>query len=543
MSSSAAEAIVETLALAGVRRFYTVPGESFLGVIEAVDRHPELRLVSTRHESGAGFMADADAKLSGVPAAVMATRAVGAANLSVAVHTARQDSTPMLVCLGQAETDVIGREAFQEVDLPALYRELTVWGATMHRADRAVELTAEAVRQATHGRLGPALLALPTDLLDQPAGSTKPYAPVSPPRPAPSEADVDAVGRLLATARQPVMIVGGGATQANTTALAEHLGLGVYTAFRRQDAFPNTHPSYLGHLSIGAPESLLAPLREADLVLVLGSRLSEITTQRYTLPEPEQRLVVCDIDADGIGAHRRVDHALLADACLAVDALLSATPPRTRSWEQAHRRYLEASEPQPAPSDAGVHPDAVLAAMRRVLPENTILTNDAGNFSTFCHSRWRFQRPGTQLGPTSGAMGYAVPAAVGAALARPDQPVVGLVGDGGFLMTGFEIETAVRERADITVVVFQNEMYGTIAMHQARSTRNLAGVGITGVDIAAVAEALGAQSATVSAPADLEGALNDAMRTPGPSVLAVRTDPDVLTPRARLSTLLEGTRS
>ncbi|MGH3354762.1 MAG: thiamine pyrophosphate-dependent enzyme [Nocardioidaceae bacterium] len=498
--------------------------------------------MSTRHESGAGFMAEADAKLTGVPAAVLATRAVGAANLSVAVHTARQDSTPMLVCLGQAETDLLGREAFQEVDLPTLYRELTVWGATLHRADRAVELTAEAVRQATYGRPGPALLALPTDVLDERAGPTTPYPPAPPPRPAPSAADVDEVCSLLEAAERPVMIVGGGAARARSRELAEHLGLGVYTAFRRQDAFPNTHPNYLGHLSIGIPDHMLTPLRTADLVLVLGSRLSEITTQRYLLPEGGQRLVVCGIDVDGIGAHRRVDRAILADASLTVDALLAASPGRRQSWGQEHREYLDASEPQPEPGGAAVHPDAVLAAMRRILPADVILTNDAGNFSTFCHSRWRFQTPGTQLGPTSGAMGYGVPAAVGAALAMPDRPVVGLVGDGGFLMTGFEIETAVREQAQVVIIVFQNEMYGTIALHQARTARRLAGVDISQVDLSAIAKGLGAEATTVSDPAEMDSALHDAIAAPGPFVVTVRTDPDVLTPRARLSTLLGGTR-
>lgn len=538
MSGTAAEAIVDTFARSGVRRFYTVPGESFLGVIDAVAQRPDLRLISTRHESGAGFMAEADAKLTGVPAAVLATRGVGAANLSVAVHTARQDSTPMLICLGQVETDLLGREAFQEIDLPAFYREITTWGATLHRADRSVELATEAIRQATYGRPGPALLALPTDVLDEPAGTSAPIASAQPPRPAPSTAQVEALAAMLATAQRPVMIVGGGAAQARTSELADHLGLGVYTAFRRQDAFPNTHPNYLGHLSIGTPDHLLAPMRAADLVLVLGSRLSEITTQRYQLPSAEQRVVVCDIDADGLGAHRQVELAILGDAGQTVEALLAKVPPCDRRWEQGHRAYLDSSEPQPEHAAGGVHPDAVLAAMRRALPEDVILTNDAGNFSTFCHSRWRFQQPGTQLGPTSGAMGYAVPAAVGAALARPERPVVALVGDGGFLMTGVEVETAAREGARVVVIVFQNEMYGTIAMHQARAARRLAGVDIGPVDISAMARALGAEAATVDDPEDIDAALHRAAAAAGPYVLTVRTDPDVLTPRARLSAML-----
>ncbi|MGH3516869.1 MAG: thiamine pyrophosphate-dependent enzyme [Haloechinothrix sp.] len=536
-SPTAAEVIVQTLAEAGVRRFYTVPGESFLEIIEAVTAHPRLRLISTRHESGAGFMAEADAKLIGVPTVAMATRAVGAANLAIAVHTARQDSTPMVVLLGQVETGFLGREAFQEVDLPAFYREITTWSATLYRPDRAREYAMEAVRRATYGRPGPTMLALPADLLGQPEGSStmRPLAP--PPAPAAAAHDVRALAQELAAAERPVLIVGGGSlrSRANVVDLAERTGAGVYSAFRRQDAFPNDHSHYLGHLTLGTPQSLLQPLSAADVVVAIGCRLSEVTTQGYSLPRQDQRLYVCDTDPDTVGAHRPVTRAIIADAAHLVDALLEAVPQRKRDWSAAHSEYLRVSEPRPEPSGGGVHPDAVLAAMRRLLPSDAILTNDAGNFSTFCHSRWRFEVPGTQLGPTSGAMGYAVPAAVGAALAAPGRRVVALAGDGGFLMTGQELETACREGARILVIVFQNMLYGTIALHQARSIGRQAGVDIGPVDIAGFSRSLGAQAETITDAAQLEDGLSLSLMADGPFVLAIRTDPDVLTPTTRLS--------
>lgn len=452
----------------------------------------------------------------------------------------------MVVLLGQVETEVLGREAFQEVDLPGFYREITKWGTTLHRADRAAEVAAEAMRQATYGRPGPAVVALPADVLGQPAGEPRTGPPAPPPRPAPSADDVDLIVTALRGARRPVMIVGGGVLRsgARVRELAERVGLGVYTAFRRQDAFPASHPNYLGHLGLGTPADLLEPLRNADCVLALGTRLSEVTTQGYRFPAPGQRLFVCDIDPAAPGSHRGLERAVVADAGLLANALVTALPEGSpRDWSAAHAAYLGHSEPRPQPCDAGVHPDAVVAAMRRHLDADTVLTNDAGNFSAFCHSRWRFEHPGTQLGPTSGAMGYGVPAAVGAALAAPDRRVVGLAGDGGFLMTGQELETAVRVGARVLVVVFQNGLYGTIAMHQARATGRPAGVDIGPVDLAAYARALGAGGGTAAADDQLDDAFAAALAADGPYVLAVRTDPDVISPGARLSAMLpEGGR-
>ena len=413
-TKSAGYVAVEVLARAGVRRFYTVPGESFLEILDAAEQHPGVSLVSTRHESGAAFMAEADAKFTGVPAVAMATRGVGASNLAIGVHTARQDSTPMVVLLGHVETPFLGREAFQEVDLAAFYAPIAKWTATVHRADRLAEFVERGLRIATTGRPGPVMLALPADLL----GENVPVPPetgmTTVPRPAPGPEEVGFVARRLAEARRPVIIAGEGARDAREEllAFAEAFDVGVYAAFRRQDVFPNEHPLYLGHLTLATPPETLRALDEADLVLVVGSRLDEVTTQSY-----------------------------------------------------------------------------------------------------------------------------GVPAAVAAKLAAPERRVVAVAGDGGFLMTGQELETAVRYGAAILVVVFRNGMHGTIAMHQARELGRTAGTEIGDVDLASYARSLGAEGYTVRDPGELVPALEGALASEAVALVDVVTDPDIISPSARLSEL------
>ena len=527
----------EALARAGIRRLYTVPGESFLEILDAAERHPDLSLVSTRHESGAAFMAEAEGKLTGRPAVAMATRGVGASNLAIGVHTARQDSTPMLVLLGHVETDFIGREAFQEVDLAAFYAPITKWSATVHRADRLPEFVARAMRIATSGRPGPVMLALPADILGEEV-SDDPGPPVpAPPRPAPTTEEVRAVVERLSAARRPVVIAGGGAQGARETLISfsERWGAGVYAAFRRQDVFPNEHPNFLGHLALGpAPETLRA-LEEADLVVVVGCRLGEVTTQSYSLPRPDQATIQIDIDPAEVGAVVPVEHGLVSDAETALALFAAEATPHSRDWSEAHRAYLDSSSVPEGRAAQGIHPAGVVAALNEVLPPDAIVTNDAGNFAAFLHRYRRYGRPHTQLAPANGAMGYGVPAAVAAKLAAPDRTVVAVAGDGGFLMTGQEIETAVRYGAKITVVVFRNGLHGTIAMHQARSVGRTAGVEIGEVDLAAYARSLGAEGHTVREGEDLVPALETALASAEVSLVDVVTDPDVITPSARLS--------
>ncbi|GAA0918968.1 thiamine pyrophosphate-dependent enzyme [Pseudonocardia zijingensis] len=543
--STAAATVVDLLEQAGVTRFYTVPGESFLELMDEVTRRPGLDLISTRHESGAAFMAEADAKVTGRPAVAMATRAVGAANLAIGVHTARQDSTPMIALLGQVETDHLGKEAFQEVDLPRFYDEITVFGATVHRADRAAEIVARALLRSTGPRPGPSVVAFPADVLAGEGVRAHPPTPAT--GPAAADADVAQTFDLLAAAERPVMIVGEGAQDAHPelTELAAAVGLGVYAAFRRQDTFPNDHPNYLGHLALGTTEDIIGPLRNADVVLVLGSRLDEVTTQTYTLPAAGSAVVQVDAAAENLGAvttPRIAVHASPVAFARALTRLAAERGHRPRSaWERARVTYERFSTPDDVPPDGeGLHPATVMATLRAHLPGDTIVTNDAGNFSVFGHRYWRFNHPRTQVGPVSGAMGYAVPAAVAASLAAPTRTVLGLAGDGGFLMTGQELETAARCGAEPLVVVFQNQLYGTIAMHQARSTGRPTAVDIGPVDLGAFARSLGATARTVDDPGELDDAVRELLTVRGPRVLVARTARDVLTPSATLSGLLGG---
>ena len=540
-TTRAGDAAVEVLARTGVRRFYTVPGESFLEILDAAENHPELSLISTRHESGASFMAEADAKLTGVPAVAMATRGVGASNLAIGVHTARQDSTPMLVLLGQVETPYLGREAFQEVDLAAFYAEITKWSTTVHRADRLPELVAKALRIATSGRPGPVMLALPSDLLGEKIAVPDYPKPSPPPAPAPGEAEIREMVRLLSAARRPVMIAGGGTRDARDVlvSFAEAWDVGVYAAFRRQDAFPNEHPYYLGHLTLGSPPATLEALRDADLVLVVGSRLSEVTTQSYTLPRADQKVIQVDIDPAEVGAVVPVEHGVVADAGAALAALVdrAPTPAPERDWSGARAAYLDSASIPPDRASTGIDPARVVAALRELLADDAILTNDAGNFSVFLHRYWRYNRARTQLAPANGAMGYGVPSAVAAKLAAPKRRVVSLCGDGGFLMTGQEIETAVRYGLGITVIVFRNGMHGTIAMHQVREMGRTAGTEIGEVDLAGYARSLGAEGFTVREPHELAPTLAKALSSEATTLVDVVTDPDLINPTSRLSEL------
>lgn len=546
-TDTAAHAAVEVLAAAGIQRCYTVPGESFLELSDAIDRHPGMRLISTRHEGGAAFMAEADAKLTGVPAVAAATRGPGAANLAVGVHTAMQDSTPMIVFLGQAETERLGREAFQEVDLTAFYAPITKWSTTVHRADRLAEITARAIRIATTGRPGPVAIAVPGDLFGQRVGEAPTPRPTTPPRPPLSEEDRDRLASWLSRAVRPVIIAGGGARAAreDLVRVAERYSAGVYASWRRQDVFPNDHPLYLGHLGLGAPSAVLGALADADAVLVVGCRMSETTTQGYRLPESDGRTRVAqiDIDPEQVGATKDVWAGAVADAGEALRSLaLAPGRPPYRDWSAARRLWIESSA---VPSDvelhqgSRMHPWAVIAGMRDALPEDALITNDAGNFASFLHRGWWYRHANTQLAPTSGAMGYAVPAAIAAKLAAPERTVVAVAGDGGALMTGQELETAVRTGAAVTVVVFQNGLYGTIAMHQARRLGRIAGTEIGGpLDLAGYARALGARGATVHTREELEKALAEAVTAELPTLVDVRTDPEVISPTATMSDLL-----
>ncbi|MBA2718205.1 MAG: hypothetical protein H0U52_03030 [Chloroflexi bacterium] len=534
--------IADALRLAGVRYAFTVPGESFLGLLEGLQA-AGIRVVATRHEGGAAFMAEAHGQLTGRPAAAIGTRAVGAANLAIGIHTARQDSAPMFALVGQVDRAFRGREAFQEID-----QATTIGGLATH----AVELTAladvprlvgDAVRTAVTGRPGPVLISIPEDLLDEelPAGTQLDTSRPAPARP--EGDDIGAVLHFLAAAERPVILAGGGVLRARTSTdlvkLADLLRVPVIAGWRRGDVVPNDHPLYLGMAGYGSPAVVRERLERADAILVIGCRLSEITSFGYAIPAEGQAWMHVDVEPlderAGLPAAKRT---IAADARAFLRAavtrlqegvLEAAIADRRQATNLTDRAAWEAaSAPDDAPwSGPGVHPGHAIATLRRLLPDDAIIATDAGNFGLWVARHFRFRRPGTFLGPTSGAMGYGLPAAIAAALVHRDRAVVAIAGDGGFAMTMAELETAVREKAKVIAVVFDNERYGTIRMHQDRRGGGAAGAIATdlgSIDFAGIARACGARGIRAETDAAFDVAIRQALANDGPTLVHVALD-------------------
>lgn len=537
----------------GVRYAFGVPGESFLGLLDGLLETPEIQLVSTRHEGGAAFMAEAIGKLTGVPAICMGTRGVGSANLAIGIHTAYQDSTPLIAMVGQVETPFRHREALQEVELAPFLGQITKWAVEAPTGARLPDLVSEAYRRSVSGRPGPVAIALRGDILDDPAPANLP-APTATATAAPRPTEIAAAVDLLQRAQRPLIIAGGGVLRANASAhlvtLAERLGVPTVTGFRRHDAFPNDHPLYIGPLSFGAPPGIIERARSADVVLAIGSRLSELTTFGYTIPGPDATLIQVDISPESLGRTFPARIAIAADAGETIDALLAAIdgdPGAERIAANARDRelYVTGSTPPERSSVAeGVDPALVIGALRAALPPEAIVTVDAGNYWGWVARYFRFLRPRTLLGPTSGAMGYAVPAAVAAALhAGPATPVVALVGDGGFLMTGNELAVAAQLGLKLTCVVFDNALYGTIRLHQERAyPGRIAGTEIWSPDFVRYAEAFGGLGIRIDRNDDISDAIRTALAHPGIAVIAASVARDTIavgqslsrvTPRAR----------
>jgi acetolactate synthase I/II/III large subunit len=532
--------IADALRAVGVRYAFTVPGESFLGLLDGLDG-AGIRIVAARHEGAAAFMAEAHGQLTGRPAICIGTRAVGAANLAIGIHTARQDSSPMFALVGQVERRFLGREAFQEIDQATTLGGLARHAAEIRDAAETPAVVGAAIRAALGGRPGPALVSIPEDILDEtlPAGTPLDTARASSPRAEPDE--VRAILHFLASAERPVILAGGGVLRARTSSdlirLAELLDVPVIAGWRRGDVISNDHPLYLGMAGFGAPGVVRERLERADALLVLGCRLSEITSFGYSVPVAGQRWALVDVEPIAprddlpepfmrVRSDARVFvrsavtrlHGAVIEASV-VDARRVTNAADRSAWEAA------TVVDEDAWSGAGVHPGHTVATLRRVLPDDAIVTTDAGNFGLWVARHFRFRRPGTFLGPTSGAMGYGLPAAIAAALVHRDRAVVALAGDGGFAMTMAELETAVREKVRLVAVVFDNERYGTIRMHQDRRG---GGQGIATdlgpVDFAAIARACGARGIRVDKDADFEPALRQALAVDRPTVIQLALD-------------------
>lgn len=545
-SVRAGVAAVRVLRDRGVRYAFGVPGESFLGLLDALHETPEIRLVTTRHEGGAAFMAEAAGKLTGMPAICMGTRGVGAANLAIGLHTAQQDSTPLIAFVGHVETRARHREALQEVELDQFLGPITKWAVEVPAGANLPALAAEAYRRSVTGRPGPVAVAVRGDILDEVVDDI-PIPPSAVPAAAVRAGDAAEIVARLGAARRPLIVAGSGVLRTGSTAalvvLAETLGVPVMTVFRRHDAFPNDHPLYLGPLTFGAPPSVKARAEEADVVLALGTRLNEITTLGYTVPHPHATVIHADVSPDVLGQTVPAAMAIAAAADEVVAALLAvaAEPPRADrlAANAADRGRYESESTPPTVSDVSelVDPARVVAELRRQLPPEAILTADAGNFWGWAARYFRFLRPRTLLAPTSGAMGYAVPAAIAAALVTENRtPVVALAGDGGFLMTGNELAVAAQLGLKLTCIVFDNALYGTIRLHQEREhPGRIAGTELWSPDFVRYAEAFGGLGVRVERTEDVAAAIRAALTHPGIAVVSIALAREAIAVGTRLS--------
>ncbi len=539
--------LVDQLVVHGVDTAFGVPGESYLAVLDALHDAP-IRFVVCRHEVGAANMADAYGKLTGKPGICMVTRGPGATHASGGVHTAFQDSTPLILIVGQVGREMMEREAFQEIDYRQMFGPLAKWVAQIESADRIPELVSRAFHVATSGRPGPVVLALPEDMLVEQAGvdDALPYASV---QAHPSDVDLARARGLLEAAERPLVLVGGAPWSADAhaalTGWCEASGLPVAAGWRCQDYVDNTSAAYVGHVGLGPDPRLAQRVRDADVLLVIGERLAEITTSGYTLlevPTPRQALIHVNADPDELGRVYRPTLAINAAAdvfAVALSRLPALDGSRWRAeLEQGRAEYLGNLEHRRLPG--AVDMGDVMAHLRKRLPAEAVLASGAGNFTVWAHRFYEFRRFRTQLAPTSGAMGYGVPAAVAAKIVHPERVVVALAGDGDFLMTGQELATAVQYDLAVVTLVVNNGMYGTIRMHQERHyPGRVSGTDLVNPDFAALARAYGAYGATVERTDEFPAAFEEALASGRPALLELLVDPEALTPRQTLSEIRE----
>jgi acetolactate synthase I/II/III large subunit len=537
--------LVDQLVLNGVDTAFCVPGESFLPVLDALHDAP-VRLVVCRQEGGAAHMAAAHGRLTGRPGVCLVTRGPGATNASVGVHNAAQDSAPMLLLVGQVPRDLRGREAFQELDLPAVFGPMAKWAAEVEDAARLPELVARALTVAASGRPGPVVLGLPEDVLADKAevADARPAAPL---RAHPSPTDLAALRQLLAAASRPLLLAGGpgwtGEAAADLRAFAEASQLPVAVSFRSQDVVDNRSPSYAGPLGNNSDPALRARVEEADLVVALGPRLDELSMAGYRLlrpPRPRQRLVHVHQGAEQLGSVYQADLAIAAGTPAFARAARELEPFAAPGWADWTRAacaaYLDWS--RPPPSDARLDLARVVSWLSRRLPDDAVLTSGAGNYTGWVQRYYRWRQVGTQLAPKGGTMGYGLPAALAAKLAHPERVVVAFAGDGCFLMTGQELATAVQHDLSIVVVVLNNRMYGTIRMRQELTyPGRVVGTDLMNPDFAALARAFGAHGEVVEETAAFAPAFERALAAGRPALLELRTDPEAITPSATLHDL------
>jgi acetolactate synthase I/II/III large subunit len=549
MSSArtAGQVVVDQLLIHGADLVFCVPGESYLAVLDALHgARDRIHLINARHEAGAANMAEAYGKLTGRPGIAMVTRGPGACHAAIGVHTALQDSTPMVMLVGQVARRAADREAFQEVDYRQMFGPLAKWVAQVDQAERVPEYLARAFHVATSGRPGPVVVALPEDMLADTVtvADAAPYLAV---QPGPDPADLARLRALLEAAQRPILLAGGSrwtdAACAQLQAFAEAWNLPTTVSFRRMDLIDNRSPVYAGDFSISPLPGLTKRFREADLVLAIGTRLGDITTQDYKIldvPQPATTLVHVYPDPDEIGRVFRPQLGIAAGPSAFAAALATLRPDAAPAWgawtRAANADYLANLEP--SPYDGALDMGRALADLRARLPRDAIVTLDAGNHTGWPMRYLSFGRPGRLLGPVSGAMGYGTPSAVAAALLHRDRLVVSFVGDGGFMMSGQELATAVQHGAKPIIVVFNNALYGTIRMHQERDyPGHTIATDLVNPDFVALARAYGAHGELVTRTADFLPAFERAVASGLPAIIEARTDPQRITTRTTIAAM------
>ena len=540
--------LADQLRIQGVDLAFGVPGESYLALLDGLYDVPEVRFVVCRHEGGAAMMAEAYGKLTGKPGVCMVTRGPGATNASPGLHIGFQDSTPMVLLVGQVGRAMSEREAFQEIDYRRAFGQMAKWVGQIEQADRIPEMISHAFHLATSGRPGPVVLALPEDMLRDPSPAAD-AAAAQRIQAHPGPEQMVALRELLAGAKRPLVLLGGGGWSARAVtdirAFVEANELPAAVTFRCQDRIDNGHPNYAGHVGIRIDPRLTRRVQEADLLLVVGARLGEMTTGGYGLidiPRPRQTLVHVHPGAEELGRVYQAEMLINAGMDGFAAAARSLAPVDARAWSgsaaEAHRHYLDYIQAKPIPGELQM--GEVMATLNATLPPETIVTNGAGNYSVWPNRFYKYRGYPSQLAPTSGSMGYGVPAAVAAKLVHPERPVVAFAGDGCFLMNGQELATAVALQLNIVVLVVNNGMYGTIRMHQERDyPGRILGTGLVNPDFAALARAYGAEGETVTRTADFAPAFERALASKGPSLLELRIDPEAITPTTTISQIRE----
>lgn len=545
-----ADILVSSLLAQNVDRIFCVPGESYLPVLDALyEAQGSIDLVVCRQEGGAANMADAYGKLTGKPGVCFVTRGPGATNASIGIHTALQDSTPLVLFVGQVSREIKDREGFQEVDFVAMFGPLAKWVAEINDPRRIPEYVHRAFQTAIAGRPGPVVLSLPEDILSEIVeGKIDIGLAAAPLDATPAARHLEKLATMLDAAEKPLLIVGGGGwtieTGTNVLAFAERFGVAVASSLRCQDYVPNSHPCYIGHLGIGADPALAAHLRDCDLLIVLGARLGEMTTAGYRMLQPprlRQKLVHIYPDPEELGRVYQADLPInassseMAKALAALPTKSAPLRPGLATWRADFDKTLDLPA-KPCALDMA----EVVTRLRKRMPADTIVTTGAGNYTGWVHKYWPFEVFRSQLSPTSGAMGYGVPAAVAAKLTCPDRSVVAFAGDGCFLMSGQELATATQYGAKILVIVVNNGMYGTIRMHQERDfPRRVYGTELINPDFVTLGAAYGFHAAKITDIAQFDEALEHALAAPQSALLELVVDPDIISTRTTITALRE----